>query len=91
MRHALRAIPASLGTLYAPGGADVGARARPVDWVGLIARMMIYFGAPGAGSESPIIMSGAFTDQGVLGEQTRRQARRLRPLCSAVRPPIPIA
>ena len=42
------------------------------EWItvdGFNAGMMIYFGAPRAGSESPIVMSGVFTDQGVLGEQ----------------------
>jgi hypothetical protein len=42
------------------------------EWVtvdGFNASMMIYLGAPRAGSETPIVMSGVFTDQGVLGEQ----------------------
>jgi hypothetical protein len=42
------------------------------EWVtvdGFNAGMMIYLGAPRAGTESPIVMTGVFTDQGVLGEQ----------------------
>ena len=32
--------------------------------------MMIYLGAPGSGPQQPIAMDGAFTDQGVAGEET---------------------
>jgi hypothetical protein len=32
--------------------------------------MMIYLGAPGSGPQQPITMQGAFTDQGVAGEET---------------------
>jgi hypothetical protein len=34
------------------------------------ANMMIYRGEPGSGSALPITMSGTFTDQGVIGEET---------------------
>jgi hypothetical protein len=43
------------------------------EWVtidGFNAGMMIYLGAPKTGVETPINMSGVFTDQGVLGQQT---------------------
>ena len=32
--------------------------------------MMIYLGAPGSATAQPIVMEGAFTDQGVAGEET---------------------
>ena len=32
--------------------------------------MMIYSGAPGSATAQPIVMEGAFTDQGVAGEET---------------------
>jgi Protein of unknown function (DUF1579) len=32
--------------------------------------MMIYSGAPGSATAHPIVMEGAFTDQGVAGEET---------------------
>jgi hypothetical protein len=34
------------------------------------ANMMIYFGKPGSGKEMPISMSGTFTDQGLIGEES---------------------
>lgn len=34
------------------------------------ASMMIYLGEPGSGQALPITMSGVFTDQGVIGEET---------------------
>lgn len=46
---------------------------RRYEWVTIDmanANMMIYRGAPGSGAQAPITMSGTFTDQGVLGEET---------------------
>lgn len=43
------------------------------EWVtadGVNANMMIYLGKEGSGQQMPIIMSGVFTDQGVVGEKT---------------------
>src|SRR5262245_46088483 len=42
------------------------------------AGMMIYLGAPRAGFDTPIVMSGVFTDQGVLGEHTAGKAVGMR-------------
>jgi quinol monooxygenase YgiN len=46
---------------------------RRYEWVtidSLNTTMMIYLGKPGSGTERPIVMTGAFTDQGVVGEDT---------------------
>jgi hypothetical protein len=34
------------------------------------ANMMVYFGEPGSGKEMPISMSGTFTDQGLISEES---------------------
>jgi hypothetical protein len=51
------------------------------EWVtvdGTNANMMIYLGSTGAGPQVPIIMSGVFTDQGWLGEETAGKAVGMR-------------
>ena len=43
------------------------------EWVtqdAMNANMMVYLGKPGSGVRMPISMSGTFTDQGILGEDT---------------------
>lgn len=43
------------------------------EWVtidGLNANMMIYLGEPGSGSRRPIVMTGTFTDQGLISKNT---------------------
>jgi quinol monooxygenase YgiN len=46
---------------------------RRYEWVtidSLNTTMMIYLGKPGSGKEQPIVLTGAFTDQGVVSEGT---------------------
>jgi Protein of unknown function (DUF1579) len=45
---------------------------RRYEWVTVAPRvpMMIYLGKPGSGEQMPIEMTGVFTDQGVVSEQT---------------------
>jgi Protein of unknown function (DUF1579) len=45
---------------------------RRYEWVTVapLVPMMIYLGKPGSGERMPIEVSGAFTDQGVVGERT---------------------
>jgi hypothetical protein len=40
--------------------------------------MMIYVGAQGSGAKSPIEMSGSFTDQGVVSEESVGKRVRMR-------------
>jgi hypothetical protein len=54
---------------------------RRYEWVTIDAvntTMMTYVGASGSGDKMPISMSGAFTDQGVAGEQTVGKAVGMR-------------
>jgi hypothetical protein len=51
------------------------------EWVTIDAintTMMIYVGAQGSGAKSPIEMSGSFTDQGVVSEETVGKRVRMR-------------
>jgi hypothetical protein len=45
---------------------------RRYEWVTVAPRvpMMIYLGKPGSGEQMPIEVTGVFTDQGVVSEQT---------------------
>jgi Protein of unknown function (DUF1579) len=45
---------------------------RRYEWVTVAPRvpMMIYLGKPGSGAQTPIELTGVFTDQGVVSEQT---------------------
>ena len=45
---------------------------RRYEWVTIapLVPMMIYLGKPGSGEQKPIEVTGVFTDQGVVGEQT---------------------
>jgi hypothetical protein len=51
------------------------------EWVtadGFNANMMIYASDKGSGPQRPIVLSGVFTDQGVVGEQTAGKAVGMR-------------
>ena len=51
------------------------------EWVtvdGLNANMMIYRGVPGSGPQQPIVVAGAFTDQGIVSEQTTGKSVKQR-------------
>jgi Protein of unknown function (DUF1579) len=55
------------------------------EWVtadGFNANMMIYLGDKGSGARQPIVMSGVFTDQGVVGEQAAGKEVGMRTVIS---------